>query len=149
MQFLITDIGSEWTPTTVTHVVKHQGTTRVQSLAVPMINRKRTKAKIDYFTVDPGSSNNVLEVLVNDNVAPPKTLTITAVSGGRQRRQRHDRAGRPDGALHAAVPRTFFGTDMFQVLDRRQRGRDVNRHGQRAGQRQAVARDQRHLGGGR
>ena len=82
MQFSIVDIGSEWTPTTLTHVVKHMGTTRIQKLAVPMINRKRTKAKPDYFTVDPGSSGNVLDVLVNDNVAPPKTLTITAITQG-------------------------------------------------------------------
>ena len=82
MQFTIDDIGSEWTPTTVTHVIKHNGETRIRNLAVPMINRKRTKAKVDYMTVDPGSVANMLEVLVNDNVAPPKTLTITGVTPG-------------------------------------------------------------------
>ena len=82
IQFSIVDVGSEWTPTTLTHVIKHKGTTRVQKLEVPMINRKRTKAKPDFFTVDPSSLGNVLDVLVNDNVAPPKTLTITAITQG-------------------------------------------------------------------
>ena len=47
-----------------------------------MFNRKRTKAKADFATVDPNSVGNAIDVLSNDNVAPPKTLTITAVTQG-------------------------------------------------------------------
>jgi hypothetical protein len=113
VQFTITDIGSEWTPTTVTHVIKHNGETRVQSLAVPMLNRKATKAKVDYFTVEPGSSANVLDVLVNDNVAPPKTLTITAVApgaGGGIVAIAEDRKT----VLYTPPYPEFFGVDAFQ-----------------------------------
>src|SRR5207237_5242733 len=49
---------------------------------VRMFNKKPTKAKTDYTTVLPGSTGNVIDVLSNDNVAPPKTLTITGVTQG-------------------------------------------------------------------
>ena len=148
MQFTINDIGSEWTPTTVTHVIKHNGETRIQSLAVPMLNNKATKAKIDYFTVEPGSSANVLDVLVNDNVAPPKTLTITAVVPGQGGGSVSIAADRKTVLYTPPYPQ-FVGVDSFQYLHRGQRGRRVQRLGQCADQQQAVARDRRHLGGGR
>src|SRR5262249_45071991 len=72
LQFTLTDVGSDWTQTTVTHVINHKGNTLVNTTGVPMFNRKRTKAKPDYATVDPNSSSNLINVLSNDNVAPPK-----------------------------------------------------------------------------
>ncbi|HXI31003.1 MAG TPA: Ig-like domain repeat protein, partial [Vicinamibacterales bacterium] len=80
IQFTLTDVGSDWTQTNVTHVINHKGTTRIRTDAIRMFNKKRTKAKPDFMTVDPGSAGNVFNVLANDNVAPPKTLTITAVT---------------------------------------------------------------------
>ena len=115
MQFTINDIGSEWTPTTVTHVIKHNGETRIQTLAVPMLNNKATKAKIDYFTVEPGSSANVLDVLVNDNVAPPKTLSITSVVPGQGGGSVVISADRTTVLYTPPYP-SFVGVDSFQYF---------------------------------
>jgi hypothetical protein len=82
IQFTLTDVGSDWTQTNVTHVINHKGGTRVRTDSIRMFNRKKTKAKSDFATVDPNSAGNAIDVLSNDNVAPPKTLTITAVTQG-------------------------------------------------------------------
>jgi hypothetical protein len=82
IQFTLTDVGSAWTQTDVTHVIKHKGTTRIRTDRVRMFNRKPTTAKPDSTTVLKGSSANAIDVLSNDDVASGKTLTITGVTQG-------------------------------------------------------------------
>ncbi len=40
LQFTLTDIGSDWTETGITHVIKHKGETRIRTSAVPMFNKQ-------------------------------------------------------------------------------------------------------------
>ncbi|HEV8346689.1 MAG TPA: N,N-dimethylformamidase beta subunit family domain-containing protein, partial [Vicinamibacterales bacterium] len=80
VQFTLTDIGSDWTETGVTHVINHKGTTTVQTSSVRMFNRRPTSAKADFWAVMTNSTGNVIPVLHNDVVAPPKTLQITDVT---------------------------------------------------------------------
>jgi hypothetical protein len=44
LQFTLTDIGSDWTETGITHVIKHKGETRIRTSAVPMFNRQPNAA---------------------------------------------------------------------------------------------------------
>jgi hypothetical protein len=46
VQFTLTDIGSDWTETGVTHVITHKGGMRIRTSAVPMFDRK-SKAEQD------------------------------------------------------------------------------------------------------
>ena len=40
LQFNLTDIGSDWTKTGITHVITHKGETRIRTSAVPMFNKQ-------------------------------------------------------------------------------------------------------------
>lgn len=40
LQFTLTDIGSDWTETGITHVIKHKGEMRIRTSAVPMFNKQ-------------------------------------------------------------------------------------------------------------
>jgi hypothetical protein len=40
VQFTLTDVGSDWTETGITHVITHKGGTRVRKSAVPMFNKQ-------------------------------------------------------------------------------------------------------------
>jgi hypothetical protein len=80
VQFTLTDVGSDWTETGVTHVINHNGIRKVETGSIKMFNKLRTRAKPDYTTVLPDSSNNVIDVLPNDSVADTKTLAITALT---------------------------------------------------------------------
>jgi hypothetical protein len=40
LQFTLTDIGSDWTETGISHVIKHKGETRIRTSAVPMFNKQ-------------------------------------------------------------------------------------------------------------
>jgi hypothetical protein len=44
LQFTLTDIGSDWTETGITHVIKHKGETRIRTSAVPMFNKQPNAA---------------------------------------------------------------------------------------------------------
>jgi hypothetical protein len=47
LQFTLTDIGSDWTETGITHVIKHKGETRIRTSAVPMFNKQPNAANGD------------------------------------------------------------------------------------------------------
>ena len=47
LQFRLTDIGSDWTETGITHVITHKGETRIRTSAVPMFNRQPNAANGD------------------------------------------------------------------------------------------------------
>jgi hypothetical protein len=47
LQFTLTDIGSDWTETGITHVIKHKGEIRIRTSAVPMFNKQPNAAKGD------------------------------------------------------------------------------------------------------
>jgi len=40
LQFTLSDIGSDWTETGITHVITHKGETRIRTSAVPMFNKQ-------------------------------------------------------------------------------------------------------------
>jgi Big-like domain-containing protein/Calx-beta domain-containing protein len=80
LQFTLTDVGSDWTETGVTHVINHKGETKVAKSSVKMFNRRPTKAKADAWSVMTNSGATTIPVLHNDVVAPPKTLTVTGVT---------------------------------------------------------------------
>jgi hypothetical protein len=44
LQFTLTDIGSDWTETGITHVIRHKGETRIRTSAVPMFNKQPNAA---------------------------------------------------------------------------------------------------------
>jgi len=46
-QFTLTDIGSDWTETGITHVITHKGETRIRTSAVPMFNKQPNAAGND------------------------------------------------------------------------------------------------------
>ena len=47
LQFTLTDIGSDWTETGITHVITHKGETRIRTSAVPMFNKQPNAAAGD------------------------------------------------------------------------------------------------------
>jgi len=47
LQFTLTDIGSDWTETGITHVIKHKGEIRIRTSAVPMFNKQPNAASGD------------------------------------------------------------------------------------------------------
>ena len=47
LQFTLTDIGSDWTETGITHVITHKGETRIRTSAVPMFNKQPNAAGND------------------------------------------------------------------------------------------------------
>jgi hypothetical protein len=47
LQFTLTDIGSDWTETGITHVIKHKGEIRIRTSAVPMFNKQPNAANGD------------------------------------------------------------------------------------------------------
>ena len=47
LQFTLTDIGSDWTETGITHVITHKGETRIRTSAVPMFNKQPNAATGD------------------------------------------------------------------------------------------------------
>jgi len=59
-----------------------QGTTRIRTDAVRMFQQEADEGQARFHDVLPNTTGNVIDVLPNDNVAPPKTLTITAVTQG-------------------------------------------------------------------
>ena len=143
VQFTLTDVGSEWTQTSVTHVIKHLGKTRIRTGVVRMINKQRTKAKTDYTTVLPNSTANSIDVLSNDAVAPPKTLTITAVTQGA------NGSVALAGSEVSYTPNPgFVGVDTFTYSNRRRKRWREHGNGQGEGQYQAVDRHQRCPRGG-
>ncbi len=44
LQFVLTDVGSDWTETKITHRIRHNGEIRVRTTAIPMFDRKTPKA---------------------------------------------------------------------------------------------------------
>jgi hypothetical protein len=81
LQFTITDIGSDWTKTKISHTIRHKGKTKKRDSDVPMYDRKPTAAKNDKVKVSVNSSNNVLDVLDNDAHSHSKRpLAVTAVT---------------------------------------------------------------------
>ena len=81
VQFTMTDVGSEWTETTVNHSIVHNGETLSATSTIPMIDKKATTARNDNRKVMHDSSATMLNVLVNDRVNHlRKPLTITGVA---------------------------------------------------------------------
>ena len=81
VQFTMTDVGSEWTETTVNHSIVHNGETLSATTTIPMIDKKATTARNDNRKVMHDSSATMLNVLVNDKVNHlRKPLTITGVA---------------------------------------------------------------------
>jgi hypothetical protein len=81
VQFTMTDLGSQWTETTVNHSIVHNGATTSATTTIPMIDKKTTLARNDSPKVMHDSSATMLDVLVNDRVNHlRKPLTITAIS---------------------------------------------------------------------
>jgi len=40
LQFTLTDVGSDWSKTGITHVITHKGETRIRTSGIPMFNRQ-------------------------------------------------------------------------------------------------------------
>src|SRR6185503_18803455 len=74
VQFTVTDVGSDFTESDLTHVIRHKGQTKVAKTTVQMINKRPTRAKVDYAGVLPDSGATVIDVLHNDWVSADKTL---------------------------------------------------------------------------
>jgi Bacterial Ig domain len=108
VQFTLTDVGSDWTETGVTHVINHKGTTRVATSSVRMFNRRPTKAKADFWVVMTNSGATEIPVLHNDVVAPPKTLAITAVT-----QPANSSVTLVDGVVSYTPNAGFTGLDTF------------------------------------
>jgi len=108
VQFTLTDVGSDWTETAVTHVINHLGTTRVQTSSVRMFNRRPTKAKPDFWAVTTNSGATEIPVLHNDVVAPPKTLTLTSAT-----QPANGAVTLANGVLSYTPKANFTGLDTF------------------------------------
>ncbi|HXI29135.1 MAG TPA: MBG domain-containing protein, partial [Vicinamibacterales bacterium] len=81
IQFTMTDVGSDWTQTTVNHSITHLGTLRERSDSIPMTDKKVTTAKNDAFKVMHDSAATVLNVMLNDKVNHlRKPITITGIT---------------------------------------------------------------------
>ena len=46
VQFTLTDIGSDWTETKITHTIKHKGKTKIRTSKVPMFDHKKKKTSV-------------------------------------------------------------------------------------------------------
>jgi hypothetical protein len=81
VQFTMTDVGSDWTQTTVNHTIMHLGDTKSASSTIPMVDKMATLAKNDSYKVMHDSSATVLSVMANDRVNHlRKPMTITAIT---------------------------------------------------------------------
>jgi hypothetical protein len=86
VQFTMTDVGSEWTETTVNHSIVHNGATTAATATIPMIDKKATTARNDSRKVMHDSAATMLDVLVNDKVnhlrKPLRITGFTAALNG-------------------------------------------------------------------
>jgi uncharacterized protein DUF4082/Calx-beta domain-containing protein/Big-like domain-containing protein/purple acid phosphatase-like protein len=81
IQFTMTDIGSEWTDTAVSHSIVHNGAATATKTKIPMIDRKKTLARDDRRKVMHDSAPTLLDVTINDKVNHlRKPLRITATT---------------------------------------------------------------------
>jgi len=81
LQFTMTDVGSDWTETTVNHSIVHNGATITSSSSIPMVDKKATTARNDARKVMHDSSATMLDVMVNDKVNHlRKPLHITGIT---------------------------------------------------------------------
>jgi hypothetical protein len=81
IQFTMTDVGSDWTETVVSHSIVHNGAASTTRTKIPMIDRKKTLARNDNRRVMHDSAPTLLDVTLNDKVNHlRKPLTITATT---------------------------------------------------------------------
>jgi hypothetical protein len=73
VQFTLTDVGSDWTETGVTHVITHKGGTRVRKSAVPMFNKQAQRAPSGEGDGDAPKHQHVLTPLQAHLIAPVMT----------------------------------------------------------------------------
>jgi len=79
MQFTLTDVGSDWTQTTVNHAIVHLGATTNTTTTIPMNNRRRSKAKNDNVSMMQGDGSVSIPVLANDYIGiKATTLALTS-----------------------------------------------------------------------
>src|SRR4051812_35727219 len=81
VQFTMTDVGSDWTQTSVNHTIVHLGETKSASTTIPMFDKKATTAKNDSPRVMHDSAATVLNLMANDKVNHLRApITITAIT---------------------------------------------------------------------
>jgi hypothetical protein len=111
VQFTLTDIGSDWTETTVNHTINHLGTTTNQTSTIGMINKRPTKAQPDTVKLMADDASASFFPLANDRVGY-KAASI-ALASFTQPVNGTVTAG-PDGISLVYVPGAgFIGTDTF------------------------------------
>jgi len=79
MQFTLTDVGSDWTQTTVNHSIVHLGATTNTTTTIPMNNRRRSKARNDNVQMMATDRSVTIAVLANDYIGvKATTLALTS-----------------------------------------------------------------------
>ena len=94
IQFTLTDVGSDWTETTVNHSIVHLGATTNTTSTIGMTNKRPTKAMADSVKMMVTDSSVAINALGNDRLGykatsysmtaftQPASGTVTAGSGG-------------------------------------------------------------------
>jgi hypothetical protein len=79
IQFTLTDVGSDWTQTTVNQSIVHLGATTNTTTTIPMNNRRRSKARNDNVQMMATNRSVNIAVLANDYIGvKATTLALTS-----------------------------------------------------------------------
>jgi Domain of unknown function (DUF4082)/Bacterial Ig domain/Bacterial Ig-like domain (group 3)/Calx-beta domain/Cadherin-like domain/Purple acid Phosphatase, N-terminal domain len=111
VQFTLTDIGSDWTETTVNHSIVHLGATTSTTTTVPMANKRPTKAQPDSVKMMVTDGSLSINVLGNDRLG--YKATAFSMTSFTQPASGAVTAGPDAGTLVYTAAAGFTGADTF------------------------------------